>query len=94
MPESATDPESFQSIFQSDVPMGRAGKHRLIITRLLAEIAKLKSGTALKVPLSALPDSKENIRAALGRATRHKGINIATSSDSEHLYIWQVDRED
>jgi hypothetical protein len=81
----------FESILQLDVPRGRDGKHKKIVTQLLADIAELRSGTALKIPLSALPDSKENIRAALNRATRQRGIEVATSSDEDHLYIWKVD---
>ncbi len=80
----------FEAILQLDVPKGRDGKHKRIVTRLLSEIAQLKAGSALKVPLSSLPDTKENIRAALNRATRQKGIEVATSSDDEHLYIWNV----
>jgi hypothetical protein len=79
----------FQAILQGDVPKGRDGKHRKIVTRLLVDIERLKPGTALKVPLSALPDSKENIRSALNRATRQRGIEVSTSSDEDHLYIWK-----
>lgn len=90
MPDSVTDPESFESILQGDVPKGREGKHRQIVTRLLRDIENLEPGSALKVPLSALPDSKENIRSAINRATQLRGIRIATSSDKHHFYIWQV----
>ena len=82
---------SFESIRQADVPKGRDGKHKRIITRLLHDIDQLKSGTALKIPLDALPDSKENIRAALNRATRLRGVEVATSSDAEYLYIWKTE---
>lgn len=82
--------ESFESILQADVPKGRDGKHKQIVTRLLRDIAQLKPGSALKVPLEALPDSKENIRAALNRATHLRGIEVATSSDAEHLYVWKT----
>ncbi len=84
---------SFESIFQVDVPKGRDGKHKRIVSRLLADIDELKSGSALKIPLEALPDSKENIRAALNRATRLRGIEVATSSDAEHLYVWKTDNQ-
>jgi hypothetical protein len=86
-------PMKFQSILQLDVPKGRDGKHKKIVTQLLSDIEQLATGTALKVPLSALPDSKENIRSALNRATRQKGIEVATSSDEEHLYVWKVEPE-
>jgi len=82
---------NFESISQDDVPKGRDGKHKRIITRLLKDIDQLKSGNALKIPLEALPDSKENIRAALNRATNLRGINVATSSDAEYLYIWKTE---
>ncbi len=80
---------SFEAIQQEDVPKARDGKHKQIVTRLLGDIEQLKPGTALKVPLSALPDSKENIRSALNRATRQKGISVETSSDADFLYIWK-----
>jgi hypothetical protein len=83
----------FPEILQKDVPRGRDGKHKKIVTRLLSQIERLKPGTALKVPLTALPDTKENIRSALNRATRQRGIIVATSSDADHLYIWQTDQK-
>jgi hypothetical protein len=83
----------FESILQLDVPKGRDGKHKKIVAQLLNDIDQLAPGSALRVPLSALPDSKENIRAALNRATRQRGIEVATSSDEDHLYIWKASSE-
>jgi len=88
--DSDNEVVSFEAIQQTDVPKARDGKHKRIVTRLLEDIAQLKSGTALKVPISALPDTKENIRSALNRATRLKGISVETSSDADHLYIWKT----
>ncbi len=85
------DSAMFQEVLQGEVPKGRDGKHKRIVTRLLNDIQQLKPGTALKVPLTALPDSKENIRSALNRATRQRGIEISTSSDADNLYIWKTD---
>jgi hypothetical protein len=82
-------PMRFESVSQNDVPKGRDGKHKEIIKQLLSDIERLDLGAALKIPLSALPDTKENIRSALNRATRQIGIEVATSSDSEHLYVWK-----
>lgn len=83
-------PMKFKSVLQVDVPKGRDGKHREITTQLLSDIAQLKAGSALKVPLADLPDTKENIRSALSRAARLGGINLATSSDEKYLYIWKT----
>jgi TusA-related sulfurtransferase len=79
----------FESIPQDEVPHGRDGKHKQIVLELLESLDKLAKGTALKVSLSDLPDSKENIRAALSRATRQRNLSVATSSDEQHLYIWK-----
>jgi hypothetical protein len=78
--DSNAVPMRFQSVLQLDVPKGRDGKHKQIVTQLLSDISQLDHGTALKIPLSALPDSKENIRSALNRATRERGMEVATSS--------------
>jgi hypothetical protein len=83
----------FESILQLDVPKGRDGKHKRIVTQLLSDIEQLVSGSALKIPLSALPDTKENIRSALNRATHFRGLEVATSSDADYLYIWKVEPE-
>jgi hypothetical protein len=81
----------FESISQDDVPKGRDGKHKQIILELLDGLENLRPGTALKIPISELPDTKENIRAALSRATRQRSIEVATSSDADHLYVWKLD---
>jgi hypothetical protein len=83
-------PTHFDSIEQVDVPKGRDGKHKKIITLLLNDIARLKVGAALKIPLIELPDTKENIRAALSRASSQKKLTIATSSNGEFLFVWKT----
>ena len=80
----------YESINQADVPKGRDGKHKKIVTQILNDIELLESDRALRIPLTELPDSKENIRSALNRATRQLGMEISTSSDSEFLYIWKA----
>ena len=85
-------PMRFNSISQLDVPKGRDGKHKKIITALLDDIAQLKVGSALKIPLAELPDTKENIRAALSRAAAQKSLSIATSSNSEFLFVWKTNQ--
>ena len=94
MPKNTKQPAAsmrFESMLQADVPKGRDGKHKVIIGQLLSDLNQLEEGNALKVPLTALPDSKENIRSALSRSTRQKGIDIATSSDEEFLYVWKTE---
>ena len=83
-------PLKFQAIRQADIPKGREGKHKKIVAQILHHLDQLAPGTALKLSLASLPDSKAKIRAALNRATRREGLSVATSSDSKHLYIWKV----
>jgi len=91
--DSTSAPMRFESVLQLDVPKAREGKHKRIVMQLLSDVEQLASGSALRVPLSALPDTKENIRAAFNRATRQRGIEVATSSDEHHLYIWKVESD-
>lgn len=88
---SETPPMNYQSIEQADVPKGRDGKHKRVVKQLMSDLEQLEEGRALKIPVAELPDTKENIRSALNRATRQKGIEVATSSDAEFLYIWKVE---
>ncbi len=74
---------------QSDVPQGRNGKHKQIVTEiLLRDLDSLEAGSALKVTLAELVDSKGNVRSALNRATRKAGRKVATAADANFLYVW------
>ena len=81
-------PMNFKSMPQADVPQGRNGKHKAIVTKILSDLDQIPEGTAVKVPLAQLADSKENVRSALNRATRRGGRNVATASDGTFLYVW------
>ena len=79
---------NFKSMRQADVPHARNGKHKDIVTRILSDLDQIEKGTALKVPLAQLTESKEKVRSALNRATRKLGRKVATASDDSFLYIW------
>jgi hypothetical protein len=91
--EDLISPMKFESVLQADVPKGRDGKHKQIITQILSDIAQLGPRAALKIPLSELPDSKENIRSALSRAARLANISLATSSSEDFLYVWKTEEQ-
>ncbi len=79
---------NFKTMAQLDVPQGRNGKHRAVITNILSDLDQLPAGAALKVPLADLAESKEKVRSALNRAA-HKGKrSVATASDATFLYVW------
>jgi hypothetical protein len=79
---------NFKSMAQTDVPHGRNGKHKEIVTRILSDLDQIEKGVALKVPLDQLAESKEKVRSALNRATRKRGSAVATASDDTFLYVW------
>lgn len=85
----AARPLNFGSILQSDVPQGRRGKHHATIEKVMSDLEQLEPGHAMKIELARLPDSKENMRSALNRETRLRGIAISTASDQDFLYVWK-----
>jgi hypothetical protein len=79
---------NFAKVLQADVPHGRNGKHKDIVTDILDDLEMLDEGCAICIPLADLPASKEKIRAALSRACQQKAIKVVTSADTDHLYVW------
>ena len=89
-PQADRTPSHFKTMEQSSVPQGRKGKHQQIVAVILKDLDKLKDGSAIKVPLAELVESKEKVRSALNRATRKAGRTVATASDATFLYVWNV----
>jgi len=81
-------PMNFARMPQAEVPQGRNGKHKEIVTKILSDLDRVEKGIALRVPLAELPGGKENVRSALNRATRKSGRTVATASDGTFLYVW------
>ena len=79
---------NFKGMRQVDVPQGRNGRHKAIVTSILSDLDQVAQGIALKVPLADLADGKEKVRSALNRATRKGGRHVATASDDTFLYVW------
>jgi len=80
----------FKTMIQSEIPQGRNGKHKRIVTTILKDLDELKAGSALKIPLVELAESKEKVRSALNRASRKASRKVVTSSDEAFLYVWNA----
>ena len=80
----------FKTMAMVDVPRSRSGKHKKIVSAILRDLDQLGEDSALKVPLAELGDSKENVRSALNRATRKSNREVATATDENFLYVWNV----
>jgi hypothetical protein len=87
-PRTDKTPMNFKTMAQIDVPQGRDGKHKQVVTQILSDLDQVPVGTAIKVPLAELAESKANVRSALNRAINKSGRNVATASDAEFLYVW------
>ncbi len=81
-------PMNFKTMAQADVPQGRNGKHKDVVTKILSDLDRLPEGIALKVPLAELVESKEKVRSALNRAIHKSDRNVTTASDADFLYVW------
>ena len=81
-------PLNYTSVQQADVPHGRNGKHKAVVTRILSDLDQIAPGTAIRLALEELPEGMENVRSALNRATRKLKRRVSTSSDDQFLYIW------
>lgn len=79
---------NFKTMAVPDVPQGRNGKHKQIVSRILSDLDQIAAGRALKIPLAQLAESKEKVRSALNRATRKAHMNVITASDENFLYVW------
>ena len=82
----------FETMEQVDVPQGRNGKHKQIVSLILNDLNHVKDGGAIKVPLAELADTKEKVRSALNRATRKEGRKVATATDDRYLYVWNLSK--
>ena len=89
-PRADKAPAHFKTMVQANVPQGRNGKHKEIVSTILKDLDQLKDGSAIKVHLAELEESKEKVRSALNRATRKAGRTVATASDGSFLYVWNV----
>lgn len=81
-------PMNFKTMSVPDVPQGRNGKHKQIVTQILSDLDRVPDGIAIKVPLEGLAESKEKVRSALNRASRKAKRIVATASDAQFLYVW------
>jgi len=79
---------NFSSVSRTTLSTGRNGKHKTIVTKVLADLDRLKPGDALKIPVAELDFSKAKVRSALNRAARKVGRAVKTSSDDTFLYVW------
>ena len=65
MAHASKIPMNFKTMSQADVPQGRNGKHKQVVTEILSDLDQLPAGVALKVPLAEVrgKQGKRAVRA-------------------------------
>jgi hypothetical protein len=85
------EPLNFANRLIASVPHGRKGKHNVIVAKILADLERLDTQAAILVPLDGMNGEKmANVRSALNRATKQKGLSVATSTDEKYFYVWRI----
>ena len=85
-----TPPASYETVPLEQLRQGRRGKHHKLVDVIIAALAKLPDNEAMKIPLETVQGvSLANLRSAVTRATKSRGVKIATFSDGESLFLWK-----
>ena len=73
----------------SDIPSSRASRHGRIVAEILMQLKTLDASSAIKIPLAEVGERKANLRSALHRAARNARVDLMTTSDEKHLYVFR-----
>lgn len=80
----------FERMRVVDLPHGRRGKHFALVRKILEDLAHTPSGSAVSVPLENIEDiGVANLRSAVHRAARARGLKIETQADENYFYVWK-----
>jgi hypothetical protein len=59
------------------------------MNRVAKELATLRDGEAMRMPLGSMEVSLVNLRSAVARTMQNRGLRIATFCDGENLFLWK-----
>jgi len=81
----------YRQVNISDLKTGRHGKHHSLVQGIVHELATLKPGSALEIPLADVGGiGLANLRSAVHRAASSNSLNIETVADDGKLYVWKA----
>ncbi len=82
----------FSRVRVKDLPNNRRGKHFDLLNKILEDLTNAPSGSAVRVPLEETGGAGlANLRSAVTRATRSRGMKVETQSDEKYFYVWKAD---
>jgi hypothetical protein len=91
IPQKKQEPVAlrFPSVPLIELPAGNR-KHGKIVSQVLNDLRKLEEDQVLKIDLRiAGGPKKADLRSALHRAAKKEGLELATISDYENLYVFR-----
>ncbi len=59
------------------------------MSEILSDLRKLDEHSAIKIDLSETGEKKADLRSALHRAAKNNKMNLATTSDEKHLFVFR-----
>lgn len=84
------DGPHFGRVRVKDLPNSRRGKHFDLLRKIMEDLTNAPSGSAVRVPLAETGGTGlANLRSAVNRATRAKGLKVETQSDEKYFYVWK-----
>jgi hypothetical protein len=84
------DGSHFGRVRVKDLPNSRRGKHFELLRKILEDLKNAPSGSAVRVPLAETGGAGlANLRSAVNRATKAKGLKVETQSDEKYFYVWK-----
>jgi len=80
----------YRQVEISNLKRGRRGKHHELVQGIVAELATLKAGSALEIPLDDVGGvGLANLRSAVHRAAASNGLDVETVADDGKFYVWK-----
>jgi hypothetical protein len=81
----------YRQVEIADLKTGRHGKHHDLVQGIVSELATLKPGSALEIPLADVGGiGLANLRSAVHRAAASSNLNIETVADDGKFYVWNA----
>lgn len=81
----------YRQVEISKLKRGRRGKHHELVQGIVGELATLKAGSALEIPLDDVGGvGLANLRSAVHRAAASNGLDVETVADDGKFYVWKA----
>jgi hypothetical protein len=84
-----TPSSHFPSVPLADVVESHISKHTKVVSEILSDLEKLDEYSAIKINLSEIDEKKADLRSALHRAAKKYNMDLATTSDEQHLFVFR-----